>query len=86
MRVVVTRDVIWLKRLHFQPNVVTGVLELDTTEDFGHDGDTPEQNNLPHYLGGEVTWSDPVETENKNVPVGNCNLHVHDAMVSSRYL
>ena len=30
MKVVVTRDVTWLKQLHFQPDDVTGVLELDT--------------------------------------------------------
>ena len=26
-----------------------------------------------------------LQIKGKNVPVGNCNLHVYDAMVSSRY-
>jgi hypothetical protein len=63
MRVVMTRDIIWLKRLHFQPDDVTGVLELDTAEDIGNNGNTPEQINLPLKSGGKVTWSDPAVTE-----------------------
>ena len=54
MRVVVTRDVIWLKQLNFQPDDVTGVLELDTTEDFGHNDDMAVQNNLPLMSGGKL--------------------------------
>ena len=63
MRVVVARDVIWLKRLHFQPDDVTGVLEVDTAEDIGNNCDMPEQMILPLKLGGKVTGSDPVVTE-----------------------
>jgi hypothetical protein len=63
MRFVVMRDVIWLKRLHFQPDDVTGMLELDTAEDFSDNSNKPVQNNLPLRLGGEVIWSDPIVTE-----------------------
>ena len=63
MRVVVTRDVIWLKQLHFQTDDVTGVRELDTAEDCGDNGNTTVPNNLPLQAGDEVTWSDPIVTE-----------------------
>ena len=57
------RDLIWLKHLHFLPDDVTGVLELDTVEDFGDNGDKPVTNNVPLQLGGEVMWRSPVVTE-----------------------
>ena len=63
MRVVVTQDIILLKRLYFQPDNVPGVLELDTADNFGNNGNMPVPNNLPLQSGGAVTWSDPVVTE-----------------------
>ena len=51
------------KPLHFQPDDVKGVLELDTAEDFGNNGYALIQNSLPVKSGGKVTWSGPIVTE-----------------------
>ena len=49
--------------MHFQPDDMAGVLELDTTEDLGNESDAPVNTVDPVKLGGNVMWSDPVMTE-----------------------
>ena len=65
MRIVVTLDVIRLKKLYFQPDDLTGVLELDTAEGLYDASKSNTQVNAfkPVKLGGELMWSDPVVTE-----------------------
>jgi hypothetical protein len=75
-RVVVSRDVIWLKRM-FYKNDATGVIDLDTLGDIEDDSglgsgaglgsvDSSDvinkgpTNNQPFQLGGRVTWSTPL--------------------------
>ena len=65
MRVVVMRDVIWLKKMHFQPDDVANVLELDT--EIGLEDESESNTAIKPFesvkLGGNITWSDPVMTE-----------------------
>ena len=55
-RVVVMHDVVWLKRLYFQPNDVAGVLELDTEEglDNKSENDTVVKPFKHVKLGGNI--------------------------------
>ena len=36
MRVIVKRDVIWLKYMHYKPNDTTDILKLDDAQDIGN--------------------------------------------------
>ena len=59
------RDVIWLKKLYFQPNDVAGVLELGMEEglDNKSESDTAVKTFECVKSGGGITWSDPVMME-----------------------
>ena len=68
-RVIVTHDVIWLKHVHFQPDDITGVSELEGTGDIIDDMEeihaydaTSDTSVTPPKSGGSVTWNDPVVT------------------------
>ena len=60
-RVIVTRDIIWLKRLHIQPDEVAGVLDLDRVED-QDTSDILVNTVKTGKTGGKVAWSDPIVT------------------------
>ena len=61
MRVIVTRDVIWLKCMHYQPDDTTGILELDDAQDIGNndevsaDDATSTDSVSPSKKGGNIT-------------------------------
>ena len=68
-RVIVTRDVICVKLMHFQPDTIAGVLELedmqdvlDDVEDVCADDAMSDASVTPLKLGGNVTWHNPVVT------------------------
>ena len=68
-RVIVMHDVIWLKHMHFQPDNVARVLELedvqdvlDDIEDVCADSVMSDASVTPLKSGGNVTWHDPVVT------------------------
>ena len=65
MRVLVTSDVIWLKKLYYETDDMAGVLELDTEEglDNKSESDTAMKTLERVKSGGEIMWSDPVMTE-----------------------
>ena len=48
----------WLKRLHFQPDDMADVLELDMAEDLDNKSNAPVNTIEPVKLGGDITWSD----------------------------
>ncbi len=60
-----TNDVIWLKKMYFQPDDVAGVLELDTEEGLGNKSESNTVMKTFEHVksGGKITWSDPVMTE-----------------------
>jgi len=67
--IIVAHDVIWLKHMHFQPDDITGVLELenmqgivDGIEEVHADNATYDMNVTPQKSGGSVTWNHPVVT------------------------
>ena len=53
---------LWLK-MHFQPNDVAGVLDLDMVGVIGNTSDTPVNTVELVKSGGKVTWSDPIMTK-----------------------
>ena len=63
-RVIVTHNVIWLKKLYFQPNDVAGMLELDAEEglDNKSESDTAMKTFERVKLGGNI-MGNPVVTE-----------------------
>ena len=65
MRVAVMGDFIWLKKLHFQPDDIAGVLELYTIEGIDDSSkSTTQANDFKNVkLGGNITWSNPVVME-----------------------
>ena len=52
--------------MHYQPNNITGILELDDAwgiiddNDVGTDNVTSDDSVAPSKMGGNITWSDPI--------------------------
>ena len=59
--VIMTRDVIWLKKMFFKGDSPE-VIKLDTLTELENDETLTEANNQPEKPGGNVTWHNHVVT------------------------
>ncbi len=92
MRIVMMHDVIWLKKLYFQPDDMTGVLELDTAEGLDDSSKSSTQVNAfePVRSGGKIMWSLTEPTRNMVTRPGRVfkppDRLTHTSAVELRYL